>query len=503
MGCVILLVAVLCVAILSAGCTSDYGSGTGTAPTSSGVRASFAAVSMPVDLTNQDSPLSARFTGSSSVTNLSPGTRSVALVPFVRGFDAPMMIVSPDDDSGRIFMVDQTGIVKIIRPNGTVDSVPFLNIRDRMVQLSPSYDERGLLSIAFHPDFRKNGRLFVYYSAPLRSGAPAGWSCTNHLSEFSVPATSPDLADMSSERILLSVDKPYQNHNGGPILFGPDDGYLYLPLGDGGRADDTGIGHTLGTGNGQDLTTLLGKVIRIDVDNVSSGSSYAIPPDNPFASGTNAAPEIFAFGFRNPAYASFDSGDSHHLFVASAGQNLFESVLIVLKGGNYGWNIREGTHCFDPNNDRVPPAGGCPVTGLAGEPLIGPVVELGHDLGNTVIGGAVYRGRALSGWEGSYVFGTWSTTSFTSGDGTLLVATPPPGFEPGSLPSSAASLTPSQNPMWLTQRVTVAGSNNGQANAFIRAINEGPDHELYLLINHSTGPGTTPGTGEILKIVPA
>ncbi len=172
------------------------------------------------------------------------------------------------------------------------------------------------------------------------------------------------------------VDKPFSNHNGGPILFGPDDGYLYLALGDGGRADDTGLGHTPGTGNAQDGTKLLGKIIRIDVDSPGTGGKqYAIPADNPFVGMAGFAPEIYAMGFRNPAYASFDAGGNHALTTGVAGQKLFESVFIVDKGGNYGWNIREGTHCFDPADDSKPPAGPCGTTGARGEPLIGPIIE--------------------------------------------------------------------------------------------------------------------------------
>jgi glucose/arabinose dehydrogenase len=400
-----------------------------------------------------------------------------------------------------MFVVDQTGVVTIIRPDGTVNPVPFLDIRDRMVPLTGTYDERGLLSLAFHPDYRHNGRVFVYYSAPLRFGAPIGWDSTIHLSEFRVSATNPDMVDVSTEKVLFTIDKPSSNHNGGPLFFGPDDGYLYFMTGDGGGANDAGLGHNPVTGNGQDLSTLLGKVSRIDVDHVPTGKTYGIPPDNPFAGNAAARPEIFAYGLRNPAFGSIDSGNGHHLFVANAGQALFESAYIILKGGNYGWHIREGTHCFDPAKSTVPPAS-CPVTGLRGEPLIGPIVELGHDTGNTIVGGAVYRGTTLAGWQGKYVSGTWTKGFGPSGDGTLLVSTPPASFDTGTLPASAALLTPDQNRMWTTQEISVARSTNGRINKFVRGISEGPDRELYILVNNNLGPGT-PGSGEIWKIVPA
>src|SRR4030042_932325 len=232
---------------------------------------------------------------------------------------------------------------------------------------------------------------------------------------------------MSSEKILLQVDKPYQNHNGGTLLFGPTDGYLYLPLGDGGRRDYTGMGHPPGTGNAQDLTKILGKVIRIDIDHTSPGKLYAIPADNPFLSNPNAVPEIYALGFRNPAYAAFDSAGSHRMFIAMAGQRLFESVLIVYKGGTYPWNIREGTHCFNTSNNFLPPSSSCPVKGYNGQPLIGPVVELGHDVGDTIVGGVLYRGTALPSLQGAYIYGTWSDESRIPGNGTLLIWMPPAG----------------------------------------------------------------------------
>jgi glucose/arabinose dehydrogenase len=412
-----------------------------------------------------------------------------------------MMIAVPPDGTGRLLVVDQTGVVRIITPNKTVLDTPFLDLRDRMVRLSPSYDERGLLSVAFHPDYKNNGRIFVYYSAPLQSGAPAGWSCTNHLSEFRVTAGNPDKIDMNSEKILLTVDKPFQNHNGGPLVFGPDDGYLYLALGDGGRSDDTGTGHTPGIGNAQDTTKLYGKIIRIDVDSPGAGGRmYAIPPDNPFVAMPGYAPEIYASGFRNPAYLSFDAGGNHSLTTANAGQALFESVFIVDKGGNYGWNIREGTHCFNPADDSKPPVSPCPVTGSHGEPLIGPIIETGHDVGNVIIGGYIYRGTTLPELAGKYVFGEWST-GFTRGDGTLLVATPPPGFEIGMYPRSVANLTPADSTMWTTQEFRVTNSPNGRVNAYVTGFGEDASHELYVLTSMKSGPDPAALTGEIWKLV--
>ena len=204
----------------------------------------------------------------------------VKLEMVAEGFTAPMEFISARDGTGRMFLVDQIGLIKIVKADGTVQEEPFLDVRDRMVELMSGFDERGLLGLAFHPDFANNGRLFVFYSAPLRSGAPEGWNCTSHVSEFSISKSDPNKADLSTEKILLQVDKPQFNHNGGTITFGPD-GYLYIPLGDGGNADDVGLGHAP-DGNGQNTTTLLGKILRIDVDNMDEGMAYAIPADNPF-----------------------------------------------------------------------------------------------------------------------------------------------------------------------------------------------------------------------------
>ena len=176
----------------------------------------------------------------SNMTNQS--TPVVGLKLVASGFAAPMEFISSKD--GRMFVVDQIGLIKVITADGKLQDEPFLDISDRMIRLSPGYDERGLLGLAFHPDFARNGRIFVFYSAPLRPGAPEGWSCTNILSEFSVSKDNPNMIDMTSEKVLLQIDKPQTNHNGGTIAFGPD-GYLYLPLGDGGGANDVGRAHVL------------------------------------------------------------------------------------------------------------------------------------------------------------------------------------------------------------------------------------------------------------------
>lgn len=416
------------------------------------------------------------------VSNSPAQLPAVGLKLMAEGFTAPMELLSAGDGTGRMFLVDQIGEVKVIFENGTVLGTPFLDLRDRMVSLKPGYDERGLLGLAFHPDYAKNGRLFVLYSAPLRAGAPEGFDCTTHVSELTVSKDNPNTVNMSSERVLLQIDKPYMNHNGGTIAFGPD-GYLYIPLGDGGGANDAGSGHTQKTGNAQNTSTMLGKILRIDVDKPGMSAAYSIPDDNPFVGRDGYLPEILAYGFRNPYGVSFDKGGNHSLYLADAGQNLWEEVDIVTKGGNYGWNIREGTHCFDPNGPDTSPAA-CSDIGYKGEPLIGPMIEYdGHNINRTVVvGGYIYRGRALLQFEGVYIFGDWSS-NFTKGDGTLLVA----------MPAAAGAL-------WNIEELKVSNNPSGRANAFVRSFGQDDDGEVYVLTSDVSGP--TGNTGKVYKIVP-
>jgi glucose/arabinose dehydrogenase len=483
-----------CISVLEMGQAKD-----GTAIQNASVNKSlsgYPASASASDLTNAGSPEAAAFNGSQSVTRLAlpsgPFRPGVGLRLVAEGFTAPMTVASPDDGSGRLFIVDMPGTIKVLDSSGTLHDEPFLDVRNETVKLIPSYDERGLLGLAFHPGFRQSGRFFVYYSVPLRRGGPVGWNHTNRLSEFNVFGDDPDRADMSSERVLLEIDMPYLNHNGGQICFGTD-GYLYVPVGDGGRADDTGLGHTPVIGNAQDLTNPLGKILRIDVDHPGNGKLYGIPSDNP--SSGSALPEIYAYGFRNPATASIDS-KSGRLLVGDAGQELFEEADLVLRGGNYGWNLREGTHCFDPNHPKQPSAS-CSTSGYRGEPLIGPIVELGHDIGQVIVGGFIYQGLALPDFQGRYIFGDWSSYDPLD-NGTLLVATPPPTWDENV--SSAENLIPSDVEMWSTEAIRVKTSSNGRINAYVRGFGEDAGHELYVVtsdIGELTGT-----TGKVYKIVP-
>lgn len=409
----------------------------------------------------------------SSINNQS--TPVVGLKLVASGFAAPMEFISSND--GRMFVVDQIGLIKVMTADGKLQDEPFLDISDRMIRLSSGYDERGLLGLAFHPDFARNGRIFVFYSAPLRPGAPEGWCCTNKLSEFRVSKDNQNIIDITSEKVLLQIDKPQTNHNGGTITFGPD-GYLYLPVGDGGGANDAGTGHVSG-GNSQSISTFLGKILRIDVNVNNSSAAYGIPADNPFINDTGFLPEIWAYGIRNPYRITFDSAG--RLFAADAGQNLWEEVDLIIKGGNYGWNIREGTRCFNPNSPRVSPAS-CPDAGRRGESLLDPIIEYDHSDRTVVVGGYFYEGEALRELAGSYVFADWSS-SFGRGDGTLYLA------------------RPAGEGLWKIEEIGVADRPGGRINEYIRSFGEDDEGELYILTSEVGGP--TGDTGKIYRIVPA
>lgn len=403
----------------------------------------------------------------------------VGLQLIAEGFTSPVGLIPSPDDTGRLFIVDQVGVVKIISPDGKVLPEPFLDLRARMVTLNSAYDERGLLGLAFHPDFKKNGRFFVYYSAPLRPGGPPGWDHTSRVSEFVVSLGNPDRAHPASERIILEVDQPQSNHNGGQIVFGTD-GYLYISLGDGGGANDVGLGHPP-IGNGQDINTLPGSILRLDVDRKVP---YGIPPDNPFV-GRDGLDEIFAFGFRNPFRFSFDAGGQHELFAADAGQNRWEEVDIVERGGNYGWNIKEGAHFFNPANPAQEPASG-PTTGAGGESLIDPIIEYpnagGGGSGTAAIGGFVYRGTAFPRFQGAYIFGDFSAPG--GADGRLFIAT--------RLAVSGGR--------WDMGELKIRTSENGHLNTYLRAIGQDASLELYALVADTPGPQGN--TGKIYRIVP-
>lgn len=327
------------------------------------------------------------------------------------GFSSPVILVESPGDGDKLFVVDQSGQIYIIK-DGVKLSQPFLDVSDKIL-LENAPDERGLLGLAFHPNYNSNGRFFIYYGGPLQSGGPSGWNHTNYVAEYKVSAANADVADAASGRIVLAMDHPQANHNGGTVAFG-NDGYLYISVGDGGAGNDNAMGHVDDWyaenegGNGQDITeNLLGSILRIDV---TPTEGYNIPGDNPFV-GKDGLDEIYAYGLRNPYRFSFAPDNS--LILADAGQELYEEIDVVVKGGNYGWNVKEGRHCFDTDNPEE--AGStCPTEDEDGNDFVEPVIEFENSksftngLGNVSVGGYVYHGDDVSELDGKYIFGVLS-----------------------------------------------------------------------------------------------
>jgi glucose/arabinose dehydrogenase len=311
--------------------------------------------------------------------------QKIKVTLITKDLTAPVAMDCPKDNSGRIFICEQTGKIKIIK-NGKINDKPFLDVSSILDKVNKIYSEKGLLGIAFHPKYKNNGRFFIYYSAPE---ADKDFDNKSVLAEYKV-SSDPDKADGGSQKIIIEIKHPESNHNGGQLVFGPD-GFLYIGLGDGG-----GTGDKHGSiGNAQSLTALLGKILRIDVD---TKSPYAIPRDNPFVNNKNARHEIWAYGLRNPWRFSFDK-KTGTLFCADVGQNKWEEIDIIEKGKNYGWRIMEGTHCYNPEANCNP------------QGLEFPIAEYSHKEGISVIGGFVYRGKNAQ-MKGKYIFGDWKGNMF-------------------------------------------------------------------------------------------
>jgi glucose/arabinose dehydrogenase len=426
------------------------------------------------------------------VQNLLPGaihsgTISIHLKPIATGLGAPVYATSAPGDPSDLFVVDQTGKIDVIH-NGALQSTPLLNVSslESAIPLNPNYDERGLLGLAFSPGFADPSSpgyhtLYTYQSektgtAPADFG-PAPGTLTgpidhqNVLVQWKVDANNPDVVDTSTRKDLLREDHPALNHNGGTIAFGPD-GDLYLAIGDGGTANDSGNGHIVSTGNAQSLSVVMGKMLRIDPlgDNSANGK-YGIPAGNPFVNTPGADPEIYALGLRNPYRFSFDSATGN-LIEGDVGQNEVEEVNNITSGGNYGWPIKEGTFLFNrtgpnigldnPVNSPGSPAG-----------LIDPVLEYDHNVGNAVIGGFVYHGSLLPQLDGKYVFGDLSNGTFGP-DGQLFYA------DLGTGQINSFNMPP--------------------LGMYLKGLGEGANGEIYALTSTALGP--TGNTGEVLEIVP-
>lgn len=420
-----------------------------------------------------------------NVTNTRADVATVA-----DGFVSPVGVVAAPDNTNRLFVIDQVGKIWIIDASGNKLPTPFMDVTSMMVTLNVNYDERGLLGLAFHPQFATNQRFFIYYQMPPRAGAPPGgtaWNNFSRISEFRTQAGNANLADMGTERVILEMDDPQSNHNGGTIAFGPD-GYLYIAIGDGGSANDVAPGHVddwysaNAGGNGQDIdNNLFGDVLRIDVNN--TGVPYTIPPDNPFV-GTAHKQETWAYGFRNPFRFSFDMGGNKELYLGDAGQVLYEEINRVVKGGNYGWNVKEGKICFQAaNNDTAFTS--CPSVDILGKALTDPVITIDNTANPkggravTVIGGNVYRGSAIPAYVGKYIFGSFAQSA-GSPNGELFIA------------------TPNGQSDWSYEELDIVSHPN-DIGYYLKGFGQDNAGEIYLTVTTNLGPSGT--TGKVLKLV--
>jgi len=305
-------------------------------------------------------------------------------------FSSPVLVLQAPGETNRMFVVEQSGQIFTVNTSGTAVKTLFADLRN-IVDSGPN--EAGLLGMAFHPKFASNGFVFVSYTTSDNPVAENGPNFRSRISRFTA-VTDHNSLDMASERNLITLSQPFVNHNGGHIVFHPTEGYLYIGFGDGGDGGDPG-------NRAQTSTVMLGKILRIDVNVTdtewNAGTHYKIPADNPYASGVNGLPEVYALGMRNPWRWSFDR-QTGELWAGDVGQDMWEEIDKITLGGNYGWRLREGLHCYNPSS-------GCQTTGL-----IDPVVEYAHASGRcSVTGGHVYRGNSNTALRGQYLYGDYCT----------------------------------------------------------------------------------------------
>ncbi|QBQ56456.1 CHRD domain-containing protein [Nitrosococcus wardiae] len=441
------------------------------------------------------------------------GRVPIALEAVAEGLTAPnwgMAVPGCANLQNRLVVTDQDGILWAIQVT-TGDKRVLLDVSDRLVSLGVAgpgtFDERGFLGVAFHPEFADNGLLYTYTSEPV--DGPADFSTlppgetANHQSvvlewQIPEPCEPNSVVDPTTARELLRIDEPQFNHDAGALNFGMD-GKLYISLGDGGAADDQGVGHVPG-GNGQDPSNILGTLIRIDPDGANSANGqYGIPADNPFVGQPGFLDEIFAYGFRNPFRFSFDSRTGE-LWIADVGQNDIEEIDVGIAGGNYGWRLKEGSFCFDPNGNDSGFVFECQPEDVPAD-LIDPIAEYDHDEGTAVIGGFVYGGIELPSLRGRYVFGDLFDPASGSGRLFYLERNPrifkfPSVFGDFSdSPSGSGRLFPLEK----NRRIFEFPLAN-QENLGLSLLGFGQDAfgELYVLANMT---GTPFGdTGVVLKI---
>jgi glucose/arabinose dehydrogenase len=402
----------------------------------------------------------------------------VELKPIATGLVSPVLIERAPDDPQRFIVVDQIGKLRVIQ-QGKLREEPFLDVTARLVKLMKEFDERGLLGFAFDPDFKAAGkpgfrRVFTFTSEPADARADYaivhGTVPPDHQSVIASWLVTEDgrKIDPSSRKEILRYDKPQFNHNGGMLAFGPD-GFLYIGTGDGGAGNDLGPGHNPETGNAQDKNVPLGKMLRIDVNGKDGANgTYGIPKDNPFASGGGLR-EIFAIGLRNPFRFTFNDGA---LLAGDVGQNQLEMVHRVERGGNYGWRLKEGTFKFNKTGLIERPGSDLP------KELTDPLLQYDHTEGTSVIGGHLYRGRAIPALKGKYVFGDYRGKEKPA-TGRL--------FE-GDLASGAI-------------KELRVGKDDRDLGFLLKGFGEDAEGELYIAGSAVQGPTGT--TGVVMKIISA
>jgi glucose/arabinose dehydrogenase len=420
------------------------------------------------------------------------GPVRIELQTVLTGITSPMQWLSANDGTGRMFLVEQTGKIKIFN-NGALNATPFLDLTSRLVALNANYDERGLLSMALHPGFTNPSspgyrKIYTYTSEPVAGTAdftvPIGVAFNHQavIAEWQVSAGNPDVIDPATRREVMRIDEPQSNHNGCTLVFRPSDKYLYISLGDGGAANDAGAGHNPTTGNGQDLTTVLGKILRIDPldpaltsssDPASANGKYRVPISNPFVVTTqpaNRVAEIYALGLRNVFRFSFDA-PTDKLIAGEVGQDHVEEIDLIEAGKNYGWNRKEGTFLFNSTT------GGVSFDPSPDPALTDPLAQYSHDDGIAVLGGFVYRGNAILALPGKYIFGDLAAAGSVSGRLLYL----------DDLNSTAV-------------RELRIGNNERVLGFFLKGFGQDANGEIYVLGDTNIGPAGT--TGRVLKIIP-
>lgn len=400
---------------------------------------------------------------------------------------APLEVSSPADGSGRLFIVQQTGQVLILQ-NGAVLPTPFMDVSARMVELMPEYDERGLLGFTFHPDFNNASapgyhKVYTYTCEPVSQKADftvrdqSPFDSQSVIAEWKVSDSNPNIIDPATRREVMRIDEPQFNHKGGQLAFRTSDRYLYFSLGDGGNANDVGDGHNPKRGNAQYKSVILGKMVRIDPldpeltvgseDPISANGKYRIPITNPFLNERGSIGEIFVYGLRNPFRFGFDA-PTDRLIIADVGQNNVEEIDIGVSGNNYGWNKKEGTFLFNPDDGTIA------LDPFPRPKLTDPVAQYSHFDGIAVIGGYVYRGSLAPALTGKYIFGDllgsagYARLFFTNLTGGQILE-----FQLGP-----------QNPL---------------VGFFLKGIGRDDAGEIYVCLDSNIGPSGS--GGEILKIV--